>query len=372
MEKKPFLPIRSPAGWLGLLLLMSCTDPFWHIQATQQQAPQSSDGGIVSSADPCDSTRVQALAILKADCAGCHEAPASTGNFNFVLDVNTLITTNSSTGAKFVAPGDPADSRIYQRIAAGEMPPPGVSPRPSTSDISLLSNWITNCTLPSTGGVGGPGGGTATGGVTGSGGVSGLGGTPGTGGEMGAGGETDRGGEGSAGGTTGVGGDTGGALDAGRAIAGETDTGGTVGAGGTMGSGGTMGAGGSSSTGGVASTGGARGTGGATAVADAGLPDGRVAGGPAPCAGLCQNPLRFSVPPTYDNAMLGTAAACLETIVTPVGWVCGNMTGRTFSINGVPVNCANLAAPSATRQRNGGYCFQATAGGLAYAYFSAY
>jgi hypothetical protein len=48
------------------------------------------------------------------------------------------------------------------------------------------------------------------------------------------------------------------------------------------------------------------------------------------------------------------------------------MTGRTFSINGVPVNCANLAAPSATRQRNGGYCFQATAGGLAYAYFSAY
>jgi phosphatidylethanolamine-binding protein (PEBP) family uncharacterized protein len=51
---------------------------------------------------------------------------------------------------RFVAPGDPDNSRLYSRVARGEMPPPDVvglppRPRPTVSDISILRHWITSC-----------------------------------------------------------------------------------------------------------------------------------------------------------------------------------------------------------------------------------
>jgi hypothetical protein len=94
--------------------------------------------------------------------------------------------------------------------------------------------------------------------------------------------------------------------------------------------------------------------------------------GRTPCSNLCANPTRFVVPPTYQNTMLGTGAACLETTSALTGWTCGNMTGRTFSINGRTEDCAALPAPADIPVRSGGYCFQASAGGQSFAFFDAF
>jgi len=55
--------------------------------------------------------------------------------------------------------------------------------------------------------------------------------------------------------------------------------------------------------------------------------------------------------------------------------VCGNFVSpRTMTVNGTSIDCvsnggANTTLPAA---RNGGYCFQASAGQYSYAYFSTY
>lgn len=95
--------------------------------------------------DPCAVTAVQAHAILQGDCASCHEAPARQGNFDFCLETNTLTSAVASTGKPFVVAGAPEDSRLYQRVMAGEMPPAGKGPRPTTSDLSILRTWIASC-----------------------------------------------------------------------------------------------------------------------------------------------------------------------------------------------------------------------------------
>jgi len=48
-----------------------------------------------------------------------------------------------------VVPGDPDGSRLYQRVAAREMPPPERSQRPTTDDISRLRSWIAGCVVGS-------------------------------------------------------------------------------------------------------------------------------------------------------------------------------------------------------------------------------
>src|SRR6266849_4607458 len=84
-----------------------------------------------STPDQCDMTRSEARDILEADCAGCHETPGKEANFDFILELDKLKTGVASTGERFVVPGDPGHSRIYQRVSAGEMPPTGKMPRPS-------------------------------------------------------------------------------------------------------------------------------------------------------------------------------------------------------------------------------------------------
>jgi hypothetical protein len=91
-------------------------------------------------------------------------------------------------------------------------------------------------------------------------------------------------------------------------------------------------------------------------------------GGTNPCAAFCTSPTVFSTA-AYQSGNLGTAVSCRETTTTLAGMNCGNMSGRTLSVNGTVVNCAgtNLVAPPKV---NGGYCFQASAGGNGAAYFS--
>jgi hypothetical protein len=111
--------------------------------------PAGSEAGPTTAgppgADPCVMIRTQAHLILATNCAPCHEAPAKQGNFDFVLEVSTLTEAVSSTGKRFVVPGAPDDSRLYQRASAGEMPPPGRMPRPSADDIVALRAWIAGC-----------------------------------------------------------------------------------------------------------------------------------------------------------------------------------------------------------------------------------
>lgn len=117
-----------------------------------------------TTTDPCVPTAQQANDILTTNCAGCHgggSAGARQGQppFDYVLDVDKLKAARSATvpdpideemGMRFVRPGNPESSRVWVRIATGEMPPElpiGVDPipRPSVSDASLLYTWIRDC-----------------------------------------------------------------------------------------------------------------------------------------------------------------------------------------------------------------------------------
>ncbi|HTE54690.1 MAG TPA: hypothetical protein VK698_27740 [Kofleriaceae bacterium] len=114
--------------------------------------------------DPCVATSLQATEILTTNCAGCHggDSPGARQGqppFDYVLDLEQLKGARSATvpdpiepelGMRFVRPGDPESSRVWVRIAAGEMPPElpiGVDPipRPTISDASTLYTWILDC-----------------------------------------------------------------------------------------------------------------------------------------------------------------------------------------------------------------------------------
>ena len=105
---------------------------------------QPADAAAVVSAE-CLDTTMRARAILQMNCAFCHQAPGREGNFDFILDFRTLMTAIGTTGKRFAVPGNPDDSRVYQRAAAGEMPPAGRMPRPSPDDLTVLRSWIQDC-----------------------------------------------------------------------------------------------------------------------------------------------------------------------------------------------------------------------------------
>jgi hypothetical protein len=88
-----------------------------------------------------------------------------------------------------------------------------------------------------------------------------------------------------------------------------------------------------------------------------------------PCAGLC-NPWVVKPGPGIQEGYLGTGSKCEETTANVSGGNCGNMTGRTLKVNGTTMTCNGATWSSLPPKRNGGYCFQVTAGGYAYAYFT--
>ena len=100
-----------------------------------------------SVAASCEGTRTLARRILETNCAVCHQSPAKHGNFDFCLDEHLLTTSVSSTGKRFVVPGAPEESRLYQRVFAREMPPAIQMQRPSAGDITVLRDWINGCVM---------------------------------------------------------------------------------------------------------------------------------------------------------------------------------------------------------------------------------
>jgi hypothetical protein len=85
-----------------------------------------------------------------------------------------------------------------------------------------------------------------------------------------------------------------------------------------------------------------------------------------PCASYCSNPVTLAAQ-SYQSGNLGTGAVCDQTTFPISNVIPSNMTGRTFMINGKSYSSGKLPA-----KVNGGYCFQATAGGYSYASFSTY
>ncbi|CAN90920.1 putative exported peptidase / protease [Sorangium cellulosum So ce56] len=93
--------------------------------------------------------------------------------------------------------------------------------------------------------------------------------------------------------------------------------------------------------------------------------------GTAPCSSLCTGPTVFSSA-SFSSGSLGSGARCFETTASLSGANCGNFAGgRTFAVNGTTVTCngGNITLPA---KRNGGYCFQASAGNEAWAYFTSW
>ena len=92
-------------------------------------------------------------------------------------------------------------------------------------------------------------------------------------------------------------------------------------------------------------------------------------GGSGPCSDLCGDPTSVAI--RKNSGDLGIEATCTEVLGSASGMVCGNFVPpRTLSVNGTIVSCTgNITLPA---ERNGGFCFQATAGQYPYAYFSTF
>ena len=79
----------------------------------------------------------RAHSILKQYCYRCHGQDGSLeGGMNYILDRDKLLS------RKKVIPGNPRTSPLYKRVAAGKMPPPDVTHRPSAADVAVLKQWI--------------------------------------------------------------------------------------------------------------------------------------------------------------------------------------------------------------------------------------
>ncbi len=78
--------------------------------------------------------------ILKTHCFHCH---GEGGELSGGLDVrlNRLLVAGGDSGTAIV-PGDPSTSLLSQRVANQEMPPAEIATRLSSSEISLIENWI--------------------------------------------------------------------------------------------------------------------------------------------------------------------------------------------------------------------------------------
>jgi serine/threonine-protein kinase len=81
----------------------------------------------------------QARAVLDANCFRCHGKDGSKeGGMNYILDAAQLVK------RKKITPGDPAKSKLFQRVTDADdpMPPKDEKPRPSKDDIAVLESWI--------------------------------------------------------------------------------------------------------------------------------------------------------------------------------------------------------------------------------------
>ncbi len=97
------------------------------------------------------------------------------------------------------------------------------------------------------------------------------------------------------------------------------------------------------------------------------------AAGSSPCAGICTNPTSFTLGSSFQSGNLGTAAVCYQTTSVVHGGNCGNFVSpRSLTINGTTEACNSGNWASIPAAKNGGYCFQISAGNQSFAFFTAF
>ena len=89
--------------------------------------------GALASEKPVESAK-RAHAVLKERCYSCHgEGGSIEGGFNYVLNRKRL-------ARELIVPGSSEESRLYERVSKGEMPPDG--DRLPKAEIEVLKTWI--------------------------------------------------------------------------------------------------------------------------------------------------------------------------------------------------------------------------------------
>ncbi|MBX3438718.1 MAG: c-type cytochrome, partial [Planctomycetaceae bacterium] len=152
-ETAPVAPAESPRrNWvlrvIGLAILLGAGAAIWRQQPVNLAAlkERAAEGlartGLIdarvgdSAGDEALATQVAAL--FEARCHRCHGAGGSDeGGFNFVVRLDKLVRDNA-----YVTAGSPAESYLFTRIAAGEMPPPDAGERFSEEERDLVRRWI--------------------------------------------------------------------------------------------------------------------------------------------------------------------------------------------------------------------------------------
>jgi WD40 repeat protein len=75
--------------------------------------------------------------IFKTYCYRCHgQDGVVEGGVNYIVDLGKLV------ARKKVVAGKPEESRLWQRLEDGTMPPPEERPRPSAEELALIRRWI--------------------------------------------------------------------------------------------------------------------------------------------------------------------------------------------------------------------------------------
>ena len=84
----------------------------------------------------CDVTAAAAELMVTTSCGDCHgDGPRIEGGLRDIADLALMVERG------LIVPFNSAGSRMFQRIDAGQMPPPG-SPAPAASEIDVLRTWI--------------------------------------------------------------------------------------------------------------------------------------------------------------------------------------------------------------------------------------
>lgn len=88
----------------------------------------------IAQAQDADKLAKQAQGILKNRCYACHgEGGSNEGGFNYVLNRKRL-------ARELVVPGSPDESKLFERVSKGEMPPDG--DRVPKDEVETLKKWI--------------------------------------------------------------------------------------------------------------------------------------------------------------------------------------------------------------------------------------
>src|SRR5262245_26091278 len=94
-------------------------------------------GSLSAAAPPVPGHAAKARAVLLRHCASCHgELAKPKGGLGHITDLQSLL-----SRAQVVA-GKPTHSPLYQRLADGEMPPPGKANTFTAADREAVRAWI--------------------------------------------------------------------------------------------------------------------------------------------------------------------------------------------------------------------------------------